>query len=303
MRVLTGHPSLWARSPGETSVTVGVLDGVHLGHRSLIRRLDPGLIRTVLTFEPHPVEVLRPGTHPRLLTTIEERLELFESAGVDQVGVLDLADIKEFEPARFVEAVLADRLSVRQVVCGSDFRFGRDRAGDPYTLANLGKKHGYIVDEAPMIAVESGDVVSSSGIRVMLEQGRTAEANRALGSLFHLTGEVIRGDRRGTEIGVPTANLALPARKVVPAHGVYAGYARWQGRRHLAAINIGVRPTFGGGRPLVEAHILDFEGDLYGTTIAVDLASYLRPELEFDSVGELVDRMHQDIEEVRRLLP
>jgi riboflavin kinase / FMN adenylyltransferase len=303
MKVMTGHPSLWPHAAGPTAVTVGVLDGVHLGHRSLIRRLDPALARMVLTFEPHPVEVLRPGTHPRLLTTLEERIELFDGAGVDQVGVLDLNDIKEYEPRRFVTEVLVDRLSAKQVVCGGDFRFGRDRAGDPHLLAEMGKGHGFIVDEAPMIVDDGGSVLSSSAIRLLVETGRIAEANRALGSTFQITGEVVKGDQRGTEMGVPTVNLELPERKVVPLFGVYAGFARWDGRRHNAAINVGVRPTFGGGRPLVEAHILDFEGDLYGKALTVEFARYLRPELRFDTTEELMTQMERDIDETRSLLP
>lgn len=302
MRVLRGHPSQWPRASGPAAVTVGVLDGVHTGHRSLIRRLDPSLLRTVLTFEPHPVEVLSPGTPPRLLTTLEERLELLEGAGVDQVGVLDLADIKEYEPRRFVEDVLVDRLSAGHVVCGGDFRFGKDRAGDTFLLAELGRQHDFIVDEAPMVTDTAGGVVSSSAIRALIEHGRVFEANEALGSVFSLTGPVIRGDRRGTEIGVPTANIELPGRKVVPAFGVYAGRVRFDGRRHVAAVNIGVRPTFGGDTPLVEAHLLDFEGDLYGQRMTVELAQYLRPELKFESVDDLVVRMHSDIDAARQLL-
>lgn len=302
MRVLTGHPSLWARPSGKSAVIVGVLDGLHLGHRSLLHRLDPSFARTVLTFEPHPVEILRPGSHPRLLSTIEERLELLEGAGVDQVGVLDLSDIKEYEPARFVEEVLVERLAAAQVVCGLDFRFGRDRAGDANLLAVLGKDFGFEVDQARLIADESGGIISSSWIRTLIESGRPAEAAVMLGSTFRITGEVRHGDHRGAEIGVPTANIGLPARKVVPAFGVYAGNVVWGGRRHPSAINIGVRPTFGEGEPLVEAHLLDFEGDLYGERISVELAHYLRPEIAFDNVEDLVSQMGEDIARTRDLV-
>ncbi len=302
MKVLTGHPSLWARPTGRSAVAIGVLDGVHLGHRSLLHRLDPSFTRTVLTFEPHPVEVLRPGWHPRLLTTIEERLELLDGAGVDQVGVLDLVDVREFDPVRFVQEVLVDRLAAAQVVCGLDFRFGRDRAGDVDLLGVLGKAHGFEVDRAQMVTDQSGGIISSTWIRTLIEAGRPAEAAGMLGSTFRITGEVRRGDSRGREIGVPTANIELPSRKVTPAFGVYAGNVKRGGRRHPAAINIGVRPTFGDGNPLVEAHLLDFEGDLYGERISVELAHYLRPEIAYDNVDDLVTQMGEDIARTRDLV-
>ncbi len=302
MKVMRGHPGLWTAEAGHSAVTIGVLDGVHLGHRSLIRRLDPSLVRTILIFEPHPVEVLRPGTHPRLLTTLEERLILLEDAGVDQVGVLDLTDVKEYEPARFVEEVLVERLSARQVVCGLDFRFGKDRTGDTYLLADLGKEFDFVVDRAPLIVDDAGDVLSSSAIRKLIEEGKPDQATRALGYPFHLTGVVEHGDRRGRELGVPTANIKLPSRKVTPAFGVYAGHVRWNDHRYMAAINIGVRPTFGEGDVLVEAHLLDFDADLYGEQIVVELEHYLRPEIKFDNIDDLIARMQTDITDTRRLL-
>jgi riboflavin kinase / FMN adenylyltransferase len=301
MRVWKGHPNTWPVVPGPVAVTIGVLDGVHLGHRSLLKRLDPSLVRTVLTFDPHPVEVLRPGTHPRLLTTVDERLDLLEGAGVDQVGILDLSDIRALDPARFVEEVLVERMGVAQVVAGTDFRFGKDRAGDTDLLIELGKGSGFAVDLAPLVS-EGDEVVSSSRIRAMIEEGRPAQAAVALGSLFRLTGEVIRGDGRGREIGFPTANMEPPARKAIPATGVYAGYATVAGERHGAAINVGVRPTFGGGRLLVESYLLDFDRVIYGEEIVVELAHYLRPELRFDRVDDLVDRMGHDVDETRSLL-
>lgn len=302
MNVMRGHPTLWTSDPGHTSITIGVLDGVHRGHRSLIRRLDPTSVRTALIFDPHPVEILRPGTHPRLLTTLEERLLLLNEAGIDQVGVLDLSDIKEFEPARFVEEVLIERLSVRQIVCGPDFRFGKDRAGDVYLLSDLGQQHDFVVDRAPLVVDDAEEPVSSSAIRRMIETGHPDRAAEAMGSPFRLTGTVERGDARGRELGVPTANIELPERKVTPALGVYAGYVRWNDHRYKAAINIGVRPTFGEGRPLVEAHILDFDQDLYGERIVVELAHYLRAELKFDNIDDLIKRMHTDIADTRSLL-
>lgn len=302
MRTWSGHPTVWPPVPGPVAATIGVLDGVHLGHRSLIRRLDPTLVRTVLTFDPHPVEVLIPGTHPRLLTTISERVGLLAGVGVEQVGVLDLADIRDLDPTRFVEEVLVERMGVGQLVAGADFRFGKNRGGDTDLLTELGRRHGFVVDIAPTVT-ENDQVISSSRIRSLIEEGRPADAAAALGSLFRVTGQVISGDKRGRAIGFPTANMEPPARKVLPAGGVYAGHVTALGERFIAAINIGVRPTFGGGRLLIESHLLDFDRDLYGEEIVVELAQYLRPELHFDRVEDLVDRMAQDVEDTRSLLP
>lgn len=302
MRVLRGHPSGWDADPGRSSVTIGVFDGIHLGHRSLIRRLDPSLIRTVLIFDPHPVEVLRPGTHPRLLTTVEERIGLLEAAGVDQVGVLNLNDVRELEAERFVDQVLVAGLHVAQVVCGPDFRFGKDRAGDQVLLAAMADEGGFKLDSAPLVPASDGSAVSSSAIRRLVEEGQIETANRLLGSRFQVNGVVEHGDRRGRELGVPTANLRVPERKVVPAVGVYAGVARWKGRGYPAAINLGFRPTFGVGDLLLEAHLLDFSEDLYGESLRVELDTYLRPELRFDSVEALVEQMTDDIADTRRLI-
>jgi riboflavin kinase/FMN adenylyltransferase len=303
MRVSTGHPDGWAKAAaGTAAVTVGVFDGVHLGHRSLIALLGGDLERTVLTFDPHPMEILRPGSHPRLLTTIEERLEILEDLGVDHVGVLDLADIKEMEPLRFIEDVLVAKTGLGRFVSGADFRFGKDREGDVALLEAHGERLGYVVEVAPMIEDPSG-VLSSSRIREMVEEGRPGEAALAMGAPFRITGIVVKGDRRGRALGFPTANLEPPPRKVVPAMGVYAGHARVRGETLLAAIDVGVRPTFGSGGLVVEAHLLDFDDEIYGETISVSLDEYLRPEVEFPGVAELVDQMARDVTEVRDLNP
>lgn len=301
MRVLDGPWRSWEGPEHATSVTIGVLDGVHRGHRELISRLDETKTRTVLTFDPHPVEVLRPGTPPRLITTIDERIALLGEVGVDCVGVLDLAEIREQAPEEFVGQVLVAKLGVEHLVVGEDFRFGKDRSGDVGLLRELGRQHGYEVETVDLVGDEVG-VMSSSRVRALIEIGRVAEANLVLGSLFALTNTVVHGDKRGREIGYPTANMRPPERKVVPAHGVYACFATVAGTVHDAAINVGVRPTFGGGEVLVEAFILDFEGDLYGEEMTVEFVDYLRPELEFDGVEELVERMGDDVDRARIIL-
>ena len=301
MIVWKGHPETWPDPGAPTSVTIGVFDGVHLGHRSLISLLDRVHTPTVLTFEPHPVEVLVPGTHPRLLTTIDERIDLLETLGIEQVGVLHLADCRQLPPEDFVTEILVGRLRAAQVVIGADYRFGHDRAGDAALLEKMGRQFGFETVAAPLMET-AGGVVSSTRIRDLIAEGRPDEASACLGSLYRVTGEVVHGDRRGRELGFPTANLEPPARKVLPADGVYAGYAVVDGDRLPAAINVGVRPTFGEGHRLVEAFILDFSGDLYGKVIAVEFAHWLRAELRFDTVESLVDQMNEDVERTRTLV-
>lgn len=294
----------WPALPA-ASVVIGVLDGVHRGHRSLIERANDGGELTVLTFDPHPIEVLRPGADPRLITTIDERCDLLASLGVDNVGVLDLGQIRDQEPERFVEDILVGKASVRRLVVGSDFRFGRDRSGDVGLLRELGERHGYVVEIAPMVHMGSGAdgrPISSSHIRALIESGDVSEASNLLASRFRVTNEVVHGDKRGREIGFPTANLRPPDRKVIPANGVYACVAVLDGHRHEAAVNVGVRPTFGGGERLVEAYLLDFDEEIYGRPLTIEFVGRLRPELAFDDVDELVSQMHRDVAEARKIL-
>ncbi len=291
----------WPEPEGPTSVTLGVLDGVHRGHRSLLSMLDPSLIRTVLTFEPHPLEVLRPEIAPRLITTLEERVELLEDCGIDLIGALDLGSIRDLSPEDFVESILVDKVGVAHLVVGEDFRFGRDRAGDVGSLAELSAKHGFGLEVIDLVADAAG-AISSSRIRRLIEGGEVAAANELLGSRFRFTNEVVDGDKRGREIGFPTANLRPPPRKLVPGHGVYACFAILDGARYDAAVNVGVRPTFGGGEVLVEAYILDFDEQIYGHDLTVEFVQYLRPELSFDGVDALVEQMGVDVAEARSVL-
>lgn len=301
MNVLDGPWHLWEPLERPSSVTIGVLDGVHVGHRELLSRLDNSMTPTVLTFEPHPVEVLRPGTPPRLITTIDERVALFEDVGIGTVGVLDLREIRGLAPEEFVDGVLLDKLSTGHLVVGEDFRFGRDRSGDVGLLQRLGAGLGFDVETIDLVAVGDSPV-SSSRIRGLIESGDVAGAAELLGSRFTMTNQVIDGDKRGRAIGYPTANLRPPDRKVVPATGIYACFALLEGSRHDAAVSVGVRPTFGGGELLVEVFILDFDRDIYGKDLTVEFVEYTRPELKFEGVEELVARMEQDVAEVRAIL-
>ena len=301
MKTLAGSWADWEPSSEPTSVTIGVLDGVHLGHRALIDSLRPEGLSTVLTFDPHPIEVLRPGTLPRLITTIDERLALLKGAGVGLTGVLDLSEIRELDPRTFIESLLIEKLSVSSLTVGSDFRFGKDRLGDVGLLEEMGREHGYDVDAIDLIN-DLGEPISSSRIRALIEDGDVERAAALMGSRYRMTNEVVHGDKRGKDMGFPTANLLPPARKVLPGSGVYAAIAHVAGRSHMAAVNVGVRPTFGGGALVVEAFLLDYDSDLYGDRLTVEFVAKLRPELEFEGVDPLVARMHQDVEECREIL-
>lgn len=301
MRVMDGPWPGWEPPDGLTSVTIGVLDGVHRGHRALINRLDESMVRTVLTFDPHPVEVLRPGTPPRLITTIDERVELLADDGVELVGVLDLGEIKEQSPEEFVEQVLVGRLGAAHLVVGIDFRFGKDRSGDVGSLERLGPRLGLTMETISLVE-EEGAPVSSSRVRLLIEAGRVAEAASFLERWYAVSGEVVHGDKRGHQIGYPTANMRPPTRKVVPATGVYACFASVGEGRLDAAVNVGVRPTFGGGELLIEAHVLDFDDDVYGSEMTIEFVDYLRPELKFDGVDALVGAMEDDVFRAREIL-
>lgn len=302
MRVLDGGLASWEAIEKSATVTLGVFDGVHLGHRFLIESAfnHPGT-RVVVTFEPHPVEVLAPGTPPRLITTLDERLHLLESLETELVAVLDLAEIRHLTPDEFVEQVLIGKLKISALSVGEDFHFGRDRAGDVAFLRRAGAANGFEVDVVELL--DAGDrVVSSSQIRDLIAGGEVDAAAALLGSCYRMTNTVVDGDKRGRSIGFPTANLNPLPRKVLPADGVYATLATVDGVTYPAASNVGTRPTFGGGRRLVEAHLLDFDADIYGKDLTVEFVDRLRPELDFEDVDELVAQMHDDVDKSRRIL-
>jgi riboflavin kinase/FMN adenylyltransferase len=293
----------WARLEGPNAVTIGVFDGVHLGHRAILDRLRSSkLPTTVLTFDPHPAEVLAPGTNPRLLTTIDERVELLEKEGISTVGILDLSGIRHLDPEQFVMEVLIETLGVGRLVIGSDFHFGKDRAGNADYLKRAGEQHGFDVDVVDLVADSSEEVVTSSRIRGLVEDGDVSEASLLLGSGFRISNVVVHGENRGRVLGYPTANLRPPARKVIPGHGIYAARVLLEDEAHSAAVNVGVRPTFGAKELLIEAYLLDFEGDLYGRWLSVEFVERLRPEIDFPNAEALVEQINDDVARVRRIL-
>lgn len=292
--------------PPPSGVAVGVFDGVHRGHAAVIGGLvehcrREGWASGVLTFEPHPVEVLAPGTLPSLLTTLDRRVDLLTDLGVDWVGVLDLRDIRTMEPDRFIDDVLMERARARMVSVGDDFRFGYGRAGDVVLLRERGGRVGFDVSVVELISDEEA-VISSSRVRALLATGDVRRAASLLGRPHRVTGVVSRGDARGRTLGFPTANIVPPTRLALPADGIYA--VRVNGGVTADGVaSLGVRPTFGAdGQKILEVHVFDYAGDLYGATLEVDFIDHLRGEETFQSVTELVAQMEIDAADARRIL-
>lgn len=281
--VVARDPSELPRT--ERAIAIGTFDGVHLGHRAVIEAATAsGLRSTVVTFDPHPRAVL--GYEVQLLATLDRRLELIEALGADETLVVPFtAELATTTPEDFAQRVLAP-LDVRIVFAGEDFRFGRARSGDVELLQAL----GFDVRSVPLV-----DGVSSSAVRTLLRDGDVGAAARLLGRPYELEGRVVSGDQRGGTLGFPTANLAVEAGLLVPAYGIYAGEALG----HRVAMSVGVNPHYGGTERRIEAFLLDFEGDLYGTHLRIEVWSYLRGERAFDSEGALVEQIARDVSEAR----
>jgi riboflavin kinase / FMN adenylyltransferase len=270
------------------AVALGAFDGVHLGHRRVIETAKAeGLPTTVTTFDPHPRIAL--GHHVELLTTLDRRIELLSELGVETVVVRFTQDLALATPEQFADLILKP-LGARVVVAGEDFRFGRGRSGDLDTLARL----GFETRPVPL-----RDDISSSRIRQLLREGDVEDAARLLGRPHEVEGTVVSGDARGGTLGFPTANLAVPAEVIVPAYGIYAG----QVGENRAAVSIGVNPHYGGQERRIEAFLLDFDGNLYGEHLFVELWKRLRDEQAFASEQELIDQIGRDVEETRRAEP
>jgi riboflavin kinase/FMN adenylyltransferase len=317
-------PGAW----GPSVVTIGVFDGVHTGHprigaRAAAAARDLGLPLVVVTFDPHPAGVIRPGAHPAMLCSLRRRAQLLGELGADAVCVLEFTpEFSRLSPDEFVRAVLADRLHTRCVVVGENFRFGHRAAGDLALLAELGEKYDFQAEGIPLLA-QDGVTMSSTAIRDLVAAGDVAGAARGLGRPHRVEGVVVRGEQRGRALGFPTANLETAEHTAIPADGVYAGWlasldtdgqetgrGRERGvpgagetERWAAAISVGTNPTFDGRRRVVEAYALDRDDlDLYGVHVAVDFAARLRGMVRFDSVDALVEQMHADSAEARALI-
>jgi riboflavin kinase/FMN adenylyltransferase len=305
--------------PGSGSVvTIGAYDGVHLGHQAVLRLVRDltearGHAAVCCTFDRHPAEVVRPESAPKQLTTLEQKLELIAETGfVDTTFVLTFDESRSHEPAEeFVQDVLVKGLGASLVVVGADFHFGHRRHGTVKLLEQMGAELGFEVLGLGLVPVEgdaTGQPYSSTRVRELLAWGDVAEAARLLGRPprpHEARGTVEQGDPRGRELGFPTANVAVPARTCLPADGIYAGtFVDGAEVERPCAISLGRRPTFyeDADRSLLEAHLLDFDGDLYGQAVKVRFVDHIRPELRFDSVDELVAQMSRDVEATRRVL-
>jgi riboflavin kinase / FMN adenylyltransferase len=302
-------PSDWGRSVA----TIGAFDGVHRGHQRIVGRAvqiarEQNLPVVVITFDPHPDEVIRPGSHPPILTSTRRQAELLAELGADALLVLPFnVDFSQLSPDEFVRVVLSERLHAAAVVVGEDFRFGHKARGDVPLLAQLGEKYDFTAEGLPLL-VADGVTISSTYIRERLAEGDVTAAAVALGRPHRVEGVVVRGHMRGRGLGFPTANLETPVYTATPADGVYAGWlaaldldgnevSRWP-----AAISVGTNPTFGLGERTVEAYALDRDDlDLYGAHAAIDFTARLRGTERFDSVEALVTQMHQDVAQARAL--
>jgi len=294
-----------------TAVTIGAYDGVHLGHRALLRELSElaaaeGLSTVVVTFDRHPAGVVRPESAPPQLTDLEQKLELLAACGVDRTLVIEFDRVRAEESAEdFVKEVLVDTLGARVVVVGEDFHFGHARLGNVALLTALGRNYGFTVIGARLTGDGSG-AVSSTRIRTLVAAGDVVGAAKLLGRPHEVRGTVVRGDGRGGPLGFPTANVEVGEDIALPADGMYAGYfTRADGSVHQTVIYVGRRPTFyapGAAPVLVEAHLLHFEADLYGELSRVSFVSRLRDDHKFESVDALIAQMHQDAAEAERVL-
>jgi riboflavin kinase/FMN adenylyltransferase len=294
-RVAPGRPS---------AVTIGVFDGVHRGHQHLVASLcerakAEGLAAVALTFNPHPRTVLRPGIAVTYLTSLEERVELLQALGLDAVGVLAFtSELAQLSPRDFL-ALLVDELQMRLLMVGPDFAMGRNRSGTIGVMRQVGEELGFRVEVAPLLA-EDGEKVGSSSVRQALSQGNVTLVTRLLGRPFSLRGPVITGDRRGRTLGFPTANIAIGLDRALPEYGIYVTRAYVRENVYESCTSIGIRPTFDvEPRPTVETFIIDFDEDIYGQEMRIELLERLRGELKFESVDDLVAQMHRDVEDTR----
>jgi riboflavin kinase/FMN adenylyltransferase len=282
--------SLPDAEPRPRNVAIGTFDGVHLGHQAVIEGAD-----TVLTFDPHPLEVLHPAATPKLIMPFNVKRDVIEGLGVEELVVIPFdEEFAQRSAEDFIEHVLLERLDAKQVSVGENFRFGAKAKGDPAMLEARSEFQARVV---PLVEVD-GETVSSTRIRALVAAGEMEGARRCLGAPFMVEGEVVTGDQRGRELGFPTANIVPDDHFAYPGHGVYAAFADGV----PAAVNVGIRPTFESGRGvLIETYLIDREEDLYGRTLRVAFVERLRGERSYPDVQELIDQMHRDVEDAKRV--
>lgn len=302
-RGLDPIPGGWGRSV----VTIGVFDGVHRGHVQLIGRAvalasELGRPSVLVTFDPHPAEVVRPGSHPAQLTSLHRRADIVEQLGVDVFCVLPFTrELSRMPAESFVHEVLVERLHAAAVVVGENFTFGHKAAGDVELLRRLGRRFGFATESAGLLS-EDSVTFSSTYIRSCIDAGDVVAAAEALGRPHRVEGIVVRGDHRGRDLGYPTANLSTPRYAAIPADGVYACWFIHRRRSLPAAVSVGTNPTFSGRERRVEAYVLDLDEDFYGEQVGLDFVARLRGMERFGSAEELVTAMTTDVQRTRELL-
>ncbi|MGH8877757.1 MAG: bifunctional riboflavin kinase/FAD synthetase [Stackebrandtia sp.] len=304
-RGIGATPRGWGRSV----VTIGVFDGVHRGHQFVIGRAvaaarEAELPSVVITFDPHPSEVVRPGTHPPVLTELDRRGDLIAELGADGLCVLPFTrEFSQLPPESFVHDVLVGYLHAAHVVVGENFRFGHKAAGNIETLKRLGREFGFTAEAMAPVG-DDATIFSSTFVRTCVDAGDVETAAEALGRPHRLSGLVVRGaDRGGTQLGFPTANLRHSPHAAVPADGIYAGYLHWAGSGpRAAAISVGTNPTFSGTDRTVEAYLLDFDGDLYGEPVDLDFVTRLREQRTYESLPPLIAQIEADVADTRKVL-
>lgn len=305
MRVFHELSDLSPRT-GSTSLAIGNFDGVHLGHQALIRSMlqkakEEKLQPTVLTFYPHPVEVLKPHKRLERLTTTQEKLSLLEALGVEQVLVAKFdTELSKLSPESFFSEYLDQGLKAKSLHVGFNFCFGKDRQGNTETLARLAQEKGIFLKVEEQVNAD-GERVASSSIRGYLTEGNVSHAALLLGRPYSITGQVVRGDQRGRLLGFPTANLRCPHDKALPKNGVYRAEVHWQREALKAVVNVGVRPTFSleALAPVIEVHILDFQSDIYDEFLTVHFLGRIRDEKKFSHVEDLKKQIAEDITQAR----
>ncbi|MGK7311450.1 MAG: bifunctional riboflavin kinase/FAD synthetase [Candidatus Longimicrobiales bacterium M2_2A_002] len=292
---------------GGTVITVGTFDGVHRGHWLVLEALrrragQEGMPAVLVTFHPHPLQIVRPDDAPQLLTTPLEKKEILAESALDYAVFIPFTDtLRTYPPERFVEEILIGRLRMKHLVIGYDHGFGRGRSGDVDTLKQIGVKLGFSVDVVDALKTE-GDAISSTKIRNALREGRVEEAAQGLGRPYSVRGPVVRGDGRGRALGFPTANIHVPdAHKLLPKEGVYAVCATLRSGTYAGVLHLGPRPTFRGSPPSVELHLFGFDGDLYGEEIRVEFCAWLRGIHHFGSNRELVEAIQTDCDRALEL--
>ncbi len=287
-------------------VTIGNFDGIHIGHQRILERgrqvaAEMGVPLVVISFKPHPGKILNPQHAPEIIKTDRQKRELLRQQGVDYYFVIRFSpEFSRMEPEKFLNTLLVETMGAKYVLVGAGFAFGRKRSGNVELISRFGRKHGIEVEPVPHVMLE-GEVVSSSRIRSFLKNGKIRKANRFLGRYYYMEGIVIHGEQLGRKLGFPTANI-ISENELTPLLGVYASVTGVEGKQYDSITNIGLKPTFGGKKVIVETHLFDFDMDIYGEEIFVAFVEFIRPEMKFDSVQNLIQAIGHDCALAREIL-